>query len=247
MKLKEKAKERVKSLIKNSLSKFGYKITRKSNFDLSLDDVIDQMLGGDNFFFVQVGANDGVMNDPIYHVVTKGRNIRGILLEPIEEYFQKLKENYSSKKDSLIFVNRALYSEDDQEITLYKIDSDAKGIEDWMKGIASINPEHYKRTGKVKDEWVKGEKVKTITWKTLFKQYGVDNIDLLLLDTEGYDYTLLKMFPFDELKPKVIQFEHGLEDGVMSKKQLGELLALLVERDYFVHINHLDAICWLPR
>ena len=41
----------------------------------------------DDFFFLQIGANDGISFDPIYHLVTNFK-LRGICLEPIDEYFQ---------------------------------------------------------------------------------------------------------------------------------------------------------------
>ena len=43
-----------------------------------------------NFFFVQVGANDGVNHDPIFHHVRK-YNWKGLLIEPIPDIFEKLK------------------------------------------------------------------------------------------------------------------------------------------------------------
>ena len=37
-----------------------------------------------DFFFIQIGANDGVTNDPLFHVVSQSKDsIHGICLEPV--------------------------------------------------------------------------------------------------------------------------------------------------------------------
>jgi hypothetical protein len=46
---------------------------------------------------IQVGANDGIMCDPLrpYLAPGKDRRIRAVLIEPIPLYFEKLKELYA--------------------------------------------------------------------------------------------------------------------------------------------------------
>ena len=47
----------------------------------------------DDFFFIQVGANDGLMCDPIRQFIVK-HSWGGILVEPVPDYFELLKKNY---------------------------------------------------------------------------------------------------------------------------------------------------------
>ena len=37
----------------------------------------------------------------------------------------------------------------------------------------------------------------------------VKKIDLIHIDTEGYDYEVLKLFPFCTFQPRVVIFEHS--------------------------------------
>ena len=41
----------------------------------------------------------------------------------------------------------------------------------------------------------------------IFEQTKVVRIDLLQIDVEGYDYEILKLFPFDKFLPTIIIFE----------------------------------------
>ncbi len=50
------------------------------------------------------------------------------------------------------------------------------------------------------------------------KKYAIRNLNLLHIDTEGYDYEILKMIPFAEFDIDVIMFEHKhLSDSEYKK------------------------------
>ncbi len=51
--------------------------------------------------------------------------------------------------------------------------------------------------------------IRCSSFQTLVKENQVENIDLIHIDTEGYDYEILKLFPFDDYQPTVVIFEHS--------------------------------------
>ena len=51
----------------------------------------------DDFFFVQIGANDGINHDPLHEYVTK-YNLSGLVVEPQPDVFELLRKNYESFK-----------------------------------------------------------------------------------------------------------------------------------------------------
>ena len=57
--------------------------------------------GIEDFFFIQVGANDGRNGDPIFSLVTE-LGWKGILLEPQKLVFENLLRNYAGY-DNLFF------------------------------------------------------------------------------------------------------------------------------------------------
>lgn len=62
-----------------------------------------------NFFFIQIGANDGVSFDPIYKLVTKEK-VKGIAIEPVTDIFEKLKINYK-KHQQVKLLNLAIHKD----------------------------------------------------------------------------------------------------------------------------------------
>ena len=60
------------------------------------------------------------------------------------------------------------------------------------------------------------------------KNYEVQKIDLLQIDTEGFDYEILKLFKFDRVLPKAIIFE----SENLSKADLSECTNWLSEKGY---------------
>jgi hypothetical protein len=74
-------------------------------------------LGGE-LQFLQVGAADGVSNDPLHDSILKHR-LRGVLVEPLPDQFQRLERAYSGV-DGLHFVNCAIAAVDGT-LPLYRV------------------------------------------------------------------------------------------------------------------------------
>ena len=50
----------------------------------------------DQVFFVQVGSNDGIRGDPIHELIIANKKWRGIFIEPVRFFFDRLKHNYGN-------------------------------------------------------------------------------------------------------------------------------------------------------
>jgi len=224
----------IKKLIRDLLRNCGYEVLKIGDTDL-LESIIYKKNYKD-FFFIQIGANNGKRFDPIFNIVNK-LNLKGIALEPVKEYFDELVLNY--KNSNVLPVNKAIF-EENKEITIYRVKQDAV-INEWEKGIASLNSEHYKKSN-VSDANIIKETVEAITFEKLFKDYNVSNIDLLQIDTEGYDYNLLKLFPFEKFQPSIIHFEHGLPNHIMTHEQITEIISILIGYGYKIIMKQYDCI-----
>lgn len=73
-----------------------------------------------DFAFLQVGANDGKSFDFLYDFVVN-RNSKGIVIEPIREYFEELYETYRLYPE-ILKINKAVNIKTGS-VSLYKIDS----------------------------------------------------------------------------------------------------------------------------
>ena len=89
--------ETLKKIVKRILRKEGYCIHRTDRvafFESLMETFLKKNKG---MFIIQIGANDGKIDDPIYEFVTNyPQKVSGILIEPVKDYFEELKTNYNS-------------------------------------------------------------------------------------------------------------------------------------------------------
>lgn len=225
MKLKSRLKEGLISIRMyllanfNSFVQFFYKNFWQPKPN-SLAEVIDQFSKKNkDVFCIQVGSNDGFQHDPLCKFIKRDQ-WRGLLMEPQRSAFQKLE--YIYKNDLVTPINRAV-DQMDQERKLYRVAfTDAR----WASGLSSFNETQLKNmiaSGHVERQCVKNgvqmpdneedcityDVVKCSSFESLFMEFKVPKVDLLHVDTEGYDYEILKLYPFEIYKPLIVIFEHS--------------------------------------
>ncbi len=208
----------------------------------SISAIIDQFSKsiGKGFTVIQVGANDGINNDPIHKFIKRDK-WNGVLLEPQREVFEKYLSRIYKKDKGIITLNAAI-GERDAQTSLYKIGfSNAR----WATGLATFNKKVLEgafESGYVKaksqeegieipkdsSKHIVEENIETISPKTLLSQYDLQKIDLLMMDTEGFDFEVIKMFDIATSKPNMIIFEHHHFDTDKNN----EIKAYLNNHDY---------------
>ena len=191
-----------------------------------------------DLFFIQVGANDGFQNDPLCKFI-KRDHWRGICMEPQPIAFRDMA--YLYHKDAVIPVNKALDATP-QVRKLYRIglseDRWASGLSSFLKSqveakIADGYVDKKARKAGITppdnpEDYITYDEVACIPFENLLKENQVEKVDLLHIDAEGYDFELLKLFPFDNFQPKLILFEaHNL-----SVEDYQACIAYLAEFDY---------------
>jgi FkbM family methyltransferase len=181
-------------------SKYGLQIERKYESGVCRLDVLELLVErvgprDPDFFFIQVGATDGEENDPINQMIRR-YNWRGVLLEPQPDVFRSLVKNYNGH-EHLIFENAALASSDG-ELPFFTIPG--------QTGLGSFDKAVLHRSGFKDFNIVKGH-VAAITASTLLKKYR-ERVDLLQVDTEGFDFEVIKMILSANIRPKIINYEH---------------------------------------
>lgn len=157
--------------------------------------------------FVQIGSNDGVIHDPIHEVV-RTCGWRGVLVEPLPVYFRKLVANYAGVPN-LVFENVAIGA-NNGTATMYSVDP-RPGDPYWVELVSSFRKEvilsHGPVLADVGNRLVEAQ-VETITLPSLVSRHGLESIDLLHIDAEGYDFEILKQIDFSApWAPSYIMFE----------------------------------------
>jgi len=169
---------------------------------------------------VQIGANDGINNDPI-HKFIKRDNWQGVLLEPQKFVFEKFLKPLYARTEGITVLNAALDVKDGFK-PIYKV---AVSESRWATGLSSFNRgvlEAAVKSGYIEKEAVKEgsplppnkedfiavEQVECISTDSLVKRFGLTSIDWLQIDTEGFDFEIIKMFNLPFTKPEVIVYEN---------------------------------------
>ena len=194
---------------------------------------------GEDFYFIQVGANDGISFDILYDVV-KERKSRGIVIEPLEDFYAKLCVNYKDFPE-VIKVKKAVHPTD-KSVTMYRVDpAMQKNLQSWTSGIASLDPLHHKKSD-TDSKYIIEEQVEALPLMEIITQAQTGfNIDLLQIDVEGFDFEILKMVDFRKIKPLVIKFEFSN----LSAQDLKSSKLLLKNNGYYLFTNGDDMIAIL--
>lgn len=188
--------------------------------------------------FVQIGANDGVLADPLRRHILK-HGWRGILVEPIPHIYAQLRKNYEGVP-RLIFEQAAI-SEVDGERSIFRIDT-ANGNVALLDALTSLSREalqiHATSIPDL-DKKIIEEKIQSVTFDTLCRKHGFAGLDLVMIDTEGYDHEILKIIDLARYSPAVLIYEHVF----LSPADRLECRKLVETHGYDCTEEDMDTLC----
>jgi len=231
------------SALSSALAQAGYRVNRFEHTDFFEPLLHRRLRRAPDFFFVQIGANDGVFADPIRNFVTRN-HVAGLAVEPLKDVHARLVTNYRDYP-KVKTANVAIHPTA-RSLDLHRIDPAKAGeVGEWSGGIASFH-EHHHQISLVPREAMIRETVPCVTLMELLEQHGVKRVDLLQIDTEGFDSEVIKMIDFTRIKPAIIHFEHGLPDGVMTTAQFKTCADSLIDQGYYLVMEPYDVIAYQP-
>ena len=190
-----------------------------------------------DIFFIQIGSNDGITNDPI-HPFIKQYGWKGILVEPVPGIFAQLKKNYQDVKD-LIFENVGIGDKaESKDFFCLPEEMNEPG---WLQQIGTFDQNAFIKNAEVIPGIVEKMMVKQfrlITLKELFIRNNVQSVDILNIDAEGYEYKILQQLDSVEMLPYLLLFEWGS----MSEKDLLNTLSYLQSKGYSIYYSGGDMV-----
>jgi FkbM family methyltransferase len=163
--------------------------------------------------FVEIGANDGVQHDHLRPFILD-RRWSGVMVEPQPHVFARLALNYAGVTG--VAIENAAITDRDGRVAFYypappSDERDEAGLPDWYDGIGSLSREavlsHARHIPDIEQRLVETE-VPSLSYASLCEKHGLARVDLLLLDTEGADYELLRGMDFGERPPRLVIYEH---------------------------------------
>jgi FkbM family methyltransferase len=236
-----KFKKKLVNFLKKQVNKSGYQIKKSKNF-LFLDSILFKLLDKNGKInFIQIGGNDGINDDPLHNfIVWNKAKVSGFILEPVQDYYRELEKNYGAFPN-IKTLNVAIHNTE-TEMIINKVNPESQAaLPKSTKGIASFKKEHHIHC-KVPSEHIVEEKVNCISLENLVLQNNIKQVDLLQIDTEGYDAEIILNIDFKKFKPSIINFEYYVPN-TMSKETFDAIIDILHVNGYeiWMEVNDITA------
>lgn len=194
----------------------------------------------DDAVFVQVGSNDGQRFDPLHREIAL-RRWTGVMVEPVPYVFERLARNYRGI-DRVRLENVAISDHDGTQTLYYLPPADDDTLPSWYDALASFRRDvvvgHRDAIPDVEDRLATID-VECLTFDSLCRRAGIDRLDLVHIDTEGYDFEVIKLVDLDRLQPRLLLFEHYHLDPASHD----ECIAHLAAHGYDHVSEGMDTIC----
>jgi FkbM family methyltransferase len=182
-----------------------------------MDRKLDALLDRDGGFFVEAGANDGYTQSNTYWL-SRFRGWRGVLVEPMSLYHEECR---AGRPESAV-VRAALVPFGHQEPTVRMRFGDLMSSVSGAHGDATADRD-WVGPGLVLG-WYDGfeEDVPARTLTAILDELDAPEVDLLSLDVEGYEPSVLRGLDLDRRAPRWLLVEmHDVESG---RREIGEVL-----------------------
>jgi len=166
-------------------------------------------------YFIDIGAHNGIDINNTYYFENEGWG--GICFEPIPKIFKQLEQN---RKCTL--VNKAI-SNNEGTAQFFLIE----GCSDMLSGLVNEYPqEHIARINREIKQHNQNYDYIDVTCSTFDKEVIETNINLLSIDTEGAELTILKTINFTKYNVDVMIIEYNYHNQ--------ELIDLLYNNNFEV-------------
>jgi FkbM family methyltransferase len=226
----------LKWLAQKTAKRLGYRIDRIRDAVNPIDVfrlVVEREIDRDpDFFIVQIGANDGLVDDPVRPFILR-HSLRALLIEPQPGVFERLRKNYEGQPQ-LVFENVAVAAAPGT-VRLYT--ADGAGSQDYLASFdPSVVRKHLPYGARVAHVDVPAARLDALLGK-----HGIGHVSLLQIDTEGYDHEVIKMLDFASLKPTIINFEHVH----LAPADYTSSVRRLTDAGYRVLAQHINTVAYL--
>lgn len=175
---------------------------------------------GDAFYFIEIGAMDGITFDPFYKI-SKILNLKGLLVEPNPVQFKRLAKTYRGR--DVILENIAI-SNKDGDCDLY-INTKSPGQ------TSTLYNSNIKKSNTIKKITVK-----CLKYTSLLNKYNINELSFVHIDAEGLDYIIIKDILNSSVHPIMIEFEANI---LTSNEDAKKCIQVLTDNDYKVfHLKY---------
>lgn len=203
----------------------------------------------ENTVLVQIGANDGIQDDFMRDIILS-KNIKAHLLEPIPVFFNQLSSLYANS-DRVFCYNVAIHEYSGSAMMTYVNEPDlpvyTKGLGtfDISKNAFSSRGNYQLKDDLSEDPTIKAIlkkkkelSVQTLTLSDFLEKNNINNIDIFVTDTEGFDGIIFSQLDLKKYTPELII----METHTLGEDQNNAIKAKLKKYNYQILVDGWDTV-----
>lgn len=158
-----------------------------------------------NGFFLDVGASDYQFNSTTYYLEEQ-LGWGGIAVDALEEF----REGYERFRKRTQFFAFFVTNQAGAPKDFFRYERDTR--------ISSGSLEHLRGLARVKDRYIKTIKVPSVTLDQLLRAQGVEKVDFVSLDIEGFEPEALEGFDIERYRPDLlcVEMQSYTRDRILS-------------------------------
>ena len=181
--------------------------------------------------FVKIGANDGISGETCADILRANNNWKGLFVEPVPYCCDLLRKNYPDS--SRFIIEQVAIGNVPSRKSFYYVDQSAiqslSFLPRYYDQLGSFNRQHIiNLLGDKIMPFIVESKVLVCTLQDVLERNHIQKIHYLQIDTEGYDFQILKMLDFHKYNPEIIFIEHLH----VSRKERKDMRRLLHKHKY---------------
>lgn len=191
---------------KSSIRSLAFRVGRYRR--RPVEEIVDDLVTLDGArSFLQIGANDGYLSDPLNLAIWRHR-LSGTFVEPQSNYFRDLQDTYRGFAD-MRFLQYAIAAEAGR-MTMYTLDCAGGRLPAWARGVGTLSRQQIEKFGDQIDDiqsHIRADNVECITVADLLTRTLHPDPDMLVVDAEGFDHLILSQFDFARLQTRLVIYE----------------------------------------
>jgi FkbM family methyltransferase len=228
-------RSKLRKALHKTVHRLGFRLVRTPVFERAIR---NWELDHQPFYFVQVGAHNGITSDPFHRFLIENIAWESILIEPQSPCVQTLRSIYADRQN--IRIEHAAIGPEQETLRLYKVSDTAVGLPHWANQLASARREvilsHKDRIPDI-EQHLQTEDVRCLGLAHVVAKHRFPRVDLLASDTEGFDFEIVKQIDSLPSLPEFIYYEHLH----LSKLEYEQSLGFLKDRGYLTQaVNNGD-------
>jgi FkbM family methyltransferase len=193
---------RQKSNIRNIAYRLGGYVRRP--VEVLVEDVV---LNDGARTFLQIGANDGYLSDPLNLAIFRHK-LTGTFVEPQANYYRELQRTYRDFS-GMVFLQYAVAATNGA-MTMYTLDCSSGRLPGWAHGVGTLSREQIEKFGdQIADigSFIRASEVQCVTVADLLDRAAHRDPDIIVVDAEGFDHVILSQLDFAKLSTKLVIYE----------------------------------------